>query len=277
MPTHREDVFTGVTRDIIAQLERGVGDWYQRRFSIPAPGSIPPLRLNGRPYRGRTAHTLRRISAERGYAFRLWMTARQVRQLGGSIKPGEEPTNGVFNAAAQTTGLPIGCFAKAGPPLDPALRIGHAEAFFQSTGAAIAVSARRAVYFPDEDRIEMPPFEAFPNPEMFYAVLAHECCHWTGHPARLNRPLGVRRGSKRYAREELVAELGAVVLCSELGLCREPTERHARYIKRRLNDLGGDVRELLRATDKARPAVEFLFALQPDAEAYDRPASGPGR
>ncbi|HWE97536.1 MAG TPA: zincin-like metallopeptidase domain-containing protein [Tepidisphaeraceae bacterium] len=267
MPTHREDVFTAVTRNIIAQLERGVGDWYQRRFSIPAPGGVTPLRLNRRPYRGRNAHTLRRIAAERGYAFRLWMTARQVRQRGGSIKPGEEPTYGVFNAAAQTTGLPIGCFAKAGPPLDPALRIGHADAFFQSTGAEIAISGRRAFYWPEEDRIAMPPFEAFPDPETFYAVLAHETCHWTGHPSRLGRNLHSRRGTKRYAREELVAELGAAVLCTEIGLCREPMQRHPRYIKRRLDDLGGDVRELLRAADKARLAVEFLLALQPDVEA----------
>ena len=37
----------------------------------------------------------------------------------------------------------------------------------------------------------------------------HELTHWTGHKCRLDRDLKNRFGSRDYAAEELVAELGA--------------------------------------------------------------------
>ena len=51
------------------------------------------------------------------------------------------------------------------------------------------------------------------------ATLAHEMTHWTGHPGRVPRkfPLG-GSDTSTYAREELVAELGAAYLCADLGL-----------------------------------------------------------
>ena len=57
----------------------------------------------------------------------------------------------------------------------------------------------------------MPEFQAFRDTESYYATLAHELTHWTRHPSRLDRDFGRKRwGDDGYAREELVAELGAV-------------------------------------------------------------------
>jgi antirestriction protein ArdC len=43
--------------------------------------------------------------------------------------------------------------------------------------------------------------------QSYYATLAHECCHATRHPARLNRDLGRKRyGDAGYAMEELKSE-----------------------------------------------------------------------
>jgi antirestriction protein ArdC len=77
----------------------------------------------------------------------------------------------------------------------------------------------------------MPPFETFRDAESYAATLAHEGCHWTRHPSRLNRDFGGKRfGDEGYAVEELVAELGAAFLCADLALTPDVREDHATYI-----------------------------------------------
>ena len=47
----------------------------------------------------------------------------------------------------------------------------------------------------------------------------------------LNREFGGQRvGDTGYAREELVAELGAAYLCADLGITPEPREAHSAYL-----------------------------------------------
>jgi antirestriction protein ArdC len=73
--------------------------------------------------------------------------------------------------------------------------------------------------------------EAFRDAESYTATKAHELTHWTAHPSRLNRDFGGQRfGDTGYAREELVAELGAACLCADLGISPEPREDHASYL-----------------------------------------------
>src|SRR5262249_61476835 len=82
---------------------------------------------------------------------------------------------------------------------------------------------RRSPLFPyttlfrsGSDHVQMPPFDAFRDAESYYAVLAHECTHWTMPASRLDRSFGRKRwGDEGYAMEELVAELGSAFLRSE--------------------------------------------------------------
>jgi antirestriction protein ArdC len=59
-------------------------------------------------------------------------------------------------------------------------------------------------------------------------VAFHELTHWTAHKSRLDRDLKNRFGSRNYAGEELIAELGAAFLCAEFGF--DGDLRHAGYI-----------------------------------------------
>src|SRR3546814_5839987 len=59
-------------------------------------------------------------------------------------------------------------------------------------------------------------------------VCSSDLCHASGHPSRLHRDLTNAFGSKDYAREELIAEMGSAFLCAALGIV--PTVRHADYI-----------------------------------------------
>ncbi len=109
----------------------------------------------------------------------------------------------------------------------------------------------------------MPTFESFGSAERYYATLAQEMTHWTRHPSRLDRDLGRQRfGDAGYAREELVAELGAAFLCADLGLAPEPREDHAAYIASWIQVLKNDKRFIVSAAAHAERAVAWLAALQ---------------
>lgn len=99
----------------------------------------------------------------------------------------------------------------------------------------------RAFYSRNSDTIHTPVPEAFHSAGGYASTVAHEHVHWTGHPSRLSRPFfesvenAVAEGAR--AREELVAELGAVVVCNTLGLEHEPVANHAAYLKHWAQDL----------------------------------------
>ena len=93
----------------------------------------------------------------------------------------------------------------------------------------------RAFYSINADVIHTPVPEAFHSAGGYASTVAHEHVHWTGHSSRLSRPYfesvenAIADGAR--AREELVAELGAVIVCNTLGLEHEPVANHAAYLK----------------------------------------------
>jgi hypothetical protein len=149
------------------------------------------------------------------------MTFRQAQELGGHVRRGERGSLVVYAdrihkteidentgqevereiaflkgytgfCVEQIDGLPERFYARAQARLEPMERIGHAERFFAGTGAQIRHGGNMAFYSVSEDRVQMPPFETFRDAESYYATLAHELTHWTGHPNRLGRDLAGR-------------------------------------------------------------------------------------
>jgi antirestriction protein ArdC len=111
--------------------------------------------------------------------------------------------------------------------------------------------------------IQLPQPEAFRDAESYTATKAHELTHWTKHETRLNRDFGRKQfGDEGYAREELVAELGAAFLCADLGITPEPREDHAAYLASWLEVLKGDKRAIFSAAAHAQRAVDYLHSLQ---------------
>jgi len=102
----------------------------------------------------------------------------------------------------------------------------------------------RAYYSRNTDTIHTPVPEAFHTAGAYAATVAHEHVHWTGHPSRLCRPYfesienAVAEGAR--AREELVAELGSVVVCNSVGLEHEPVANHAAYLQGFVSQLRSD-------------------------------------
>ena len=116
--------------------------------------------------------------------------------------------------------------------------------------------------------------EAFRDAESYSATKAHELTHWTKHPSRLNRDFGGKRfGDTGYAREELVAELGAAFLSADLGITPEPREDHASYLAHWLQILREDLRAIFAAAAHAQRAVDFLHSLSSTEGAALHPAA----
>jgi len=136
------------------------------------------------------------------------------------------------------------------------------EEFVKNTKANIKHGGIRAYYRESSDHIQMPEMKLFKNSNAYYSTLCHELTHWSGSKERLNRNLGGKRfGDSGYAMEELVAELGAVFLCSLLGINPDAREDHAPYIASWLKVLKSDKRAIFNAASLAQSASNYLLEL----------------
>ncbi|MES2894989.1 MAG: zincin-like metallopeptidase domain-containing protein [Pseudomonadota bacterium] len=285
----RPDLYARVTDQILSDLQRGVRPWTRPWSAEHLAGHVSrPLRHNLQPYNGVNVLLLWAQACAKGYAAPIWMTFRQALELGAHVRKGEQAATVVYaNALTRTEagedeehripflkaysvfnvdqieGLPEPFHAVVGPRLDGERRIAQAEAFFAGLKADIQHGGSQAYYAMGPDHVRMPPFEAFCDPQAYYATLAHECVHWTRHPSRLDRDLGRKRwGDEGYAREELVAELGAAFVCADLGLEMTPREDHAAYLASWLQVLKADKRAIFSAASHAQKAADYLTALQ---------------
>ena len=105
-------------------------------------------------------------------------------------------------------------------------RVPQAEALIAATGADFHIGGYRAFYSPNDDFIQVPRPEAHFEPINWHRTVLHELSHWTGAAERLDRDLSGRFGSKKYAHEELVAEITSAFVCASLGIvprCATPT------------------------------------------------------
>ncbi len=299
----KKDVYTRVTERIIADLEQGVRTWLKPWHSEHAAGRITrPLRHNGTPYRGMNILLLWGEAVAKGYAAPIWMTYKQAQELGGNVRKGEHgslvvyansisktETNDkgedvereipfmkgytVFNVE-QVDGLPAHYYAQPVNPLPLSERIEAADAFMKATGATIHHGGNSAFYAPARDVVQLPPFEAFKDKESYYATALHELTHWTKHKDRLERDFSAKRfGDTGYAREELVAELGAAFLCADLGITPEIRDDHAAYLGHWLNVLKEDKRAIFSAAAHAQRAADYLNGLQPDSQQQEEAES----
>lgn len=90
----------------------------------------------------------------------------------------------------------------------------------------------RAYYSRATDSIHLQPMSTFRSVGSFVTALAHEMIHSTGIARRLGRKCLETYSPEDKSRnlEELVAEIGASMICFRLGLLPEVLENNAAYI-----------------------------------------------
>lgn len=271
--------FESVSGRIIAELERGAAPWVnvlllwllqQAGYRTPRYLTFKQARdIGGNVRRGRNlpcnAVTNRPYSGCNEHGTRIYFLKQlEVRDEKAESEDAvrlvpmlREYT--VFNVD-QCEGLPNRVYEY------PAVRMRYpdcrdqlADDFLRSTGADIREGHGEALYVPSRDFVSLPPFAVFKGAHQFYSTAFHELTHWTGHSSRLDRDLKHRFGSRQYAAEELVAELGAAFLCAEFGF--DGNLRHAGYLATWIELLKTDKRALFTAASMASQAAEYLRTL----------------
>lgn len=279
---------TRITQEIIARLESGTKPWIKPWRGVPVSR---PLRACGIPYRGMNVFWLWMVADLCGYASPFWMTYNQAKELGAQVRKGEKSTIAIFYKsytkeveapdtgektdesrrvlkaypvfnADQVEGLPERFHPAATlEVVELEGRQAELDSFFARIPAVLRHQGDEAYYEPVADRVTMPPAYLFSGFDHYYATLAHELSHWTGHASRLDRDLKNRFGSAAYAAEELIAELSSAMLGAELGLPVTHLDSHASYIEHWLKLLKQDDRAILTAAAKAEEASRLLLRL----------------
>lgn len=117
----------------------------------------------------------------------------------------------------------------------------------------------RAFYQPTLDRIKVPNRLQFADQSEFYSTMFHEVTHSTGHPKRLNRLKLSMFGDENYAKEELVAELGAAFMLNSVGLEVPATFKNSvAYLQSWMQKLEKDPKMVVFAASQAEKAVKFI-------------------
>ena len=159
-----------------------------------------------------------------------------------------------------------------------------ADQVIQAGGAKVQhVEGDRAFYRIAEDKIVLPERDQFPTATAYYQTALHESGHSTGHPDRMDRETlknGLEKGfgSPEYAREELRAEISAMMTGEKVGVGHDP-QRGAAYVKNWVAVLEKDPMEIHRAAREAQRMTDYLIdrakerkRLSPDKEKAAAPA-----
>ena len=292
----RTKFYNDVTNKIIAELEKGRFPWVQPwdAPSVKAQLAMPKNASTNRAYSGINVLILWGEVIEKAYTGQSWLTFRQALALGGHVRKGQRGTTVVYadrfvpddakRRAAQSGGearaipflkrftvfntdqidnLPDE-IATAAPPPPPGTIEPRVEALIQATGIDFRIGGNRAFYMPTQNYVQVPPPPAFFEPINWHRTALHELGHASGHSSRLNRDLSGSFGSRRYAFEELVAEMNAAFCCASLGIT--PTVRHADYLASWLEVLREDNRAIVRAASLASKAADYLLGFLPEAD-----------
>ena len=252
--------------------------------------------LTSTPYKGINVFLLTLRAWQLGVTGGAWLTFRQAKKLGGSVKPGEKSITCVYyNMVKAKTDDASEDEEDEFYPLLKHFQLFHTSqcegidfeepelvedqevtdvpeelsALFDASPIP-CIDGDKASYSSTLDRIQMPPIEHFYRSQDWWRVWLHELTHATGHASRLNRKLANRFGSRDYAFEELVAELGAAMLGMRFGLtsagepdemAKEHANQHAAYLKSWLTELEQDERFIFDAWALACEACDWIEAL----------------
>jgi len=272
-----KDLEAKVTNQVIASLEAGVPPWHQQWVK---DGSTNALLMSH--HNGETGHTYTGINwlitQFSEYSSNDWYTKKGAIKATGLDKPipYEEFKNGteivfykpinkevdgedvrysvrrvytIWNRE-QIIGLPDVEPNESMDGFDPHTEI---EQMLQNLDlkGGVSLGGDRACYIPAKDAICLPKDSAFTDENERESTKAHEGIHATGAKHRLDR------NKPSYAYEELVAELGAAMVCASLGVPLDKLQ-HTSYIQSWLKQLKDDTSFVFKAAADASKAVKYL-------------------
>ena len=203
-----------------------------------------------------------------------WMTRAELMSLGWDItddargvvvgRDNYDKDIVVFNVSQAQ---PQRGFENSIKPWNPEIKekqwfnVARADFILESSGANIKYGFKNSQYNTVSDNICLPYQSNFRTADDYYWTAFHELMHWTGSNSRLARNTSGNKNSPLYAREELVAELGAYMMCLRTGVSFDKSNASA-YINGWAENMQLDSaslkKELTLAWSEARRACDFV-------------------
>ena len=278
-----QDRLNEMVENIISKIENNeTGSW----FKSWAGCGIPTNFATKSSYNGFNILSLMFEAERNEYKSNYWLTFNQIKKLKAIVKKGEKSTavfffkplkiqeeeeqeNGEMKKKEKTVLLlksyNVFNLDQTDIEIDtksPEFR-GEIEDFISNVGIEI-LNGSEAYYSPVFDHVVVPRAEDFNTTDNYYSVLFHELSHASGHKSRLDRDLTGKFGDESYAKEELIAELGSIFLCSHFNI--ESTIRHEAYLKSWLKAAKEDPKFLWKSASEASKILEYFIKLNKEEE-----------
>lgn len=279
-----KNVYQMVTDRVIEQMQQGIIPWH-RPWTGAADGAMNYV--TRRPYSLLNQLLLGRDGE--------WLTWKQIQDCGGKLKKGAKAGMVVYygkfvakkekaDGTVEEKEIPVlkyynvfhlsdctGIESKiendvhtTTRPIDAAENI--INGYLTSEDAPRFHNdqpSNRAYYAPSTDTVVVPMLSQYKIAEEYYSTTFHELTHSTMKESRCNRRAENERaafGSENYSREELVAELGAAMLCTVSGLDNEKAFKNSvAYLQGWLKALKNDNKMMVWAASRAEKAARYIM------------------
>lgn len=150
-------------------------------------------------------------------------------------------------------------------PFTPSEAVASLEAGYTGGPTIRWIDSAQAYYTPSLHQITLPKREQFTSEIAYAETLSHELCHSTGHESLMDRDLKGWACQQDYAKEELVAEIGAAITMQRMGL--QPEMRSmAAYVKGWRNKISDDPKLIVSAASKADHASRMVLGITADTK-----------
>ncbi len=301
---NQNDIRQAITSQIITALESGSVPPWRRPWRLGKNAGTFCNVISKRSYSGVNTLLLDMAATRHNLSSRWWGTFQQWKNLGGKVmsRPSHVPAgkwgtqivfwapvvktieneNGeeeedrfffmrtytVFNVD-QVEGLD---HLRAGEP-DPgeSLVVDYqpaadaVEASLSGMQLNLRFGGGKAFYCPSQDYVQIPPKATFESLKEYYGTVFHELVHATEHESRLN--WSRKDKDKTYGLGELIAELGGVFVCRELGVpASDDLTNHIAYLGNWLQAMKNDSRFIIMASAQASKAASYIHSFSRQEE-----------
>jgi antirestriction protein ArdC len=283
---------TTIANEFITALESGNAQaWRKPWAEVFTTGGLNVSAITGKPYAGANQFMLMLVKAASGFTSNQWLTKKQADEHFLVLKEDQQPciitkffrgtkdTEMVSDTGESETSKvsmagyvaykvynldqfknKLSKFTKKEAAQTEMLRAYTknelADTIIANSQIKITHGAKSA-YCTRTNEVFVPNRNTFNSCEHYYATVFHEMIHATG--AKFNRVFGEKFGDEKYAKEELVAEIGAAML---MGMCGidypHMMENHVAYVSYWIKNIKQKNTEIIKAANAAYQAFEYL-------------------
>lgn len=294
-----QSAFRNITENLLSKLKKGDLVWrkpWRNGMVVNGKTYGPQNYETQRPYSGGNAFFIHLQNILNQTDYNFFLTQKQILKHGGTLKKGATP----FPVSVYIENVKTKTVKRGGENIDVEFEergviwyhvypidlvdnlklierkqlkadtfneiiVTDAENIIKYMPKAPPISngGNKAFYSPSIDKVQMPIKKSFKIQQQYYSVLFHELIHSTGSVKRLNRDLTGKFGSKLYAAEELIAEIGAAFICGVCEIDYFTLNNSAAYLKSWANKVTEEIKEdsnfLKRVVFKAVKAATFII------------------